>query len=89
MYKVISSFIDLQDEKYLYNVGDSFPRKGKAVTDDRIIELSSRRNATGKPLIQLVEGANEALVQVVEEPVFVEEVVEEPKKRRRKKKDDA
>lgn len=82
MYKVTSAFVDLQDDKHLYNIGDSFPREGKVVTNDRLDELASGKNATGKPLIQLVED----VVQVVEEPVIVEAVAEEPKKRGRKKK---
>ena len=88
MYKVISAFIDLQDEKHLYNVGDSFPRMGKAVTDDRLNELASGRNATGKPLIQLVEDSNTSFVQVVEEPVVVEKN-EEPKLKRKRTRENA
>ena len=31
-YRVIRFFTDLQDNGFAYNVGDKFPRDGKAVT---------------------------------------------------------
>ena len=55
MYIVIKLFTDLQDDNWLYNVGDVYPRKGLNVTESRIKELSSANNRQGKPLIKLVE----------------------------------
>lgn len=53
MYRVIVSFIDLQDGEHAYNVGDAFPREGRTVSEDRIKELSSSNNKRKQPLIEL------------------------------------
>lgn len=55
MYKVIKYFTDLKDNNHPYNVGDSFPRNGVKVTDDRLKELSGSDNKQGQPLIKKVE----------------------------------
>ena len=54
-YKVIKLFTDLHDNDYLYNVGDTFPRKGISVTEERIAELSGSVNKQHTPLIEKVE----------------------------------
>lgn len=54
-YKVITFFTDLQDRGYAYNVGDIFPREGKTVTPQRIMELASAGNKRGIPLIEEVK----------------------------------
>ena len=41
MYKVVKHFEDLTDNRYPYNEGDTFPRKGLNVSDERIEELAS------------------------------------------------
>lgn len=51
MYKVIKYFEDLQDSGYAYKEGDVFPREGLEVTDERIKELSGKKNKRGTPLI--------------------------------------
>ena len=55
MYKVIEYFTDLQDNNHEYNVGDTFPRKGLNVSDERLTELSTKENRQNKPLIERVE----------------------------------
>ena len=55
MYKVIKFFTDLHDKEHPYNVGDTFPRKGITVTEERLKELSSDKNKQGQPLIEKVE----------------------------------
>ena len=55
MYRVIVKFKDLQDNGYVYNVGDIFPRVGLDVTDERIAELASDSNRRGIPLIREVK----------------------------------
>lgn len=55
MYRVIKSFTDLHDGDYPYDVGDSFPRKGVKVTEERLIELSGSSNKQGTPLIEKFE----------------------------------
>lgn len=52
MYKVIKYFTDLQDKDHAYNVGDTYPRKGLKVTDERIAELAGSENKQGVPLIK-------------------------------------
>lgn len=54
-YKVINYFTDLQDNNHAYNVGDTFPRKGKEVSKERLTELSNTSNRQGKPLIERVD----------------------------------
>ena len=58
MYIVIKLFTDLQDDNWLYNVGDVYPRKSLNVTESRIKELSSANNRQGKPLIKLIKEPN-------------------------------
>ena len=54
MYNVIERFMDLQDDNYIYEVGDAYPREGADTTLERIRELASNRNKIGKPLIEEV-----------------------------------
>lgn len=61
MYKVIKHFVDLQDNNYKYDVGDTYPRKGLNVLQSRINELASSKNKQKTPLI-------EEFPEVVEEP---------------------
>lgn len=56
LYKVITRFKDADDDNYLYEVGDLYPREGYYPTDKRIDELSTannRRNVVGIELIIL------------------------------------
>ena len=53
MYKVIEYFTDLQDANYEYNVGDTFPRKGLNVSDERLAELSTKRTVKTRPLLSV------------------------------------
>ncbi len=52
MYKVIKFFTDLQDNNFPYEVGDTFPRKGLEVTEERLAELSGCDNLQKQPLIE-------------------------------------
>ena len=56
MYKVIKAFGDIQDNYYMYNEGDTYPRKGVEVSEERIKELSSSANLMGTPLIVKPKG---------------------------------
>lgn len=51
MYKVIVRFKDLKDNGHVYNVGDTYPRKGKRASKARIAELASVENKRGVALI--------------------------------------
>lgn len=57
MFKVIKFFTDLQDGNHPYEVGDTFPRKGVEVTEERLVELSGSDNKQGEPLIKEVKAA--------------------------------
>lgn len=52
MYKALTTFTDLQDNNYRYQAGDTFPRKGIKVSDERIAELLSDKNRRHKPVIE-------------------------------------
>lgn len=65
-YKVIHYFTDLQDFNHPYKVGDTFPRLGLKVSEERLKELSSNKNKQKKPLIQLVKDV-EPVEEVKEE----------------------
>ncbi len=54
-YKVIEAFKDLQDNDHIYYKGDSFPREGAEISDERIQELSSENNKRETVLIEVVE----------------------------------
>lgn len=59
MYRAAVRFADLKDNKYLYQAGDEFPRKGLKVDEKRIGELASNNNKAGYPLIEYVEPKEE------------------------------
>ncbi len=54
MYKVIKFFTDLQDNGFAYEVGDTFPRKGLEVSEERFAELAGSNNLQKQPLIEKV-----------------------------------
>lgn len=56
-YKVIKYFTDLLDNNHPYNVGDTFPREGVAVSTERCEELAGSANKQGCPLIRAVKEA--------------------------------
>ena len=59
MYRVIKHFVDLQDNNYKYDVGDTYPRKGLNVLQSRINELASNKNRQGVPLIEEIPDIEE------------------------------
>lgn len=56
-YKVISNFIDKEDEMHLYVKGDPYPRKGKA-SKERVEYLSSDKNKARTPVIEAIKEEN-------------------------------
>ena len=75
MYKAIRQFTDLQDNNHAYYPGDTFPRKGLTVSEERLEELSTDKNRRHTPMIQLVESPKKA-----ETPEKVEIPEDRPKK---------
>lgn len=51
-YKAISLFTDLQDDNYLYEAGDSYPRKGLVPSKKRLAELLGSENKRSEPVIE-------------------------------------
>ena len=54
MYKVIRYLRDAQDNRRAYNVGDTFPREGMTVSQERINDLVNGNNFQQVPLIAYV-----------------------------------
>ena len=54
MYKVLKLFADLKDGEHIYKPGDTFPRKGVKVSEERLAELSGNNNLQKTPLIKEV-----------------------------------
>ena len=64
MYRVIKRFTDLQDGNHLYIEGDTFPRDGVTVTEERLVELSTTANRRHIPLIEAVEDSTGTPIEV-------------------------
>lgn len=52
MYRVLTSFTDLQDCNHIYDKGDIYPRDGYAPTGERVAELLGSENRLKIPLIK-------------------------------------
>ncbi|VTT18309.1 phage protein [Streptococcus dysgalactiae subsp. equisimilis] len=59
-YTVKARFFDLLDNSFLYEVGDSFPRKGYEPSKERLESLLSSNNTEHKPFIE-VSGNGDSL----------------------------
>lgn len=89
MYKVISDFYDLKDDRrsgnrppiyQYYRVGDIYPRDGILPSNERIEELSGTRNRLHRRLIEEIKEEEKEK----EKEERKEEI--KPKRRTRKKK---
>ena len=63
MYKVLERFTDLQDNRHEYNPGDTFPREGLVVSEERLAELSTDKNRQRRPLIEEIKKKAKAEVK--------------------------
>ncbi len=54
MYRVITNFVDLQDNNRLYRSGDVYPRNGITVSEKRLNELLTDKNRKHTPVIEVV-----------------------------------
>lgn len=75
MYRAVEQFADLQDGKYIYEIGMIYPRKGHNPSDERIKELASSENKVGKPVIEFFA-----------DPAPVKQEESKPKKEKSRKK---
>jgi len=92
MFIAAVTFADLQDNKRLYHAGETFPRDGLAVSDERINELAGSNNRMGFPLIiRQVEKAVETPVEGVSDEgnKSIRAEQKTPRKPRRKRESDA
>ena len=90
-YIVVKDFSDIQDDLHVYHAGDTFPRMGLEVSEERVAELASEDNKRGEILIAEQEGSQEPEIRSVsdETEVFDEIIAKEkksPKKRNKKEK---
>lgn len=90
-YIVVKDFSDIQDDRHVYHAGDTFPRMGLEVSEERVAELASKDNKRGEILIAEQEGSQEPEIRPVsdETEVFDEIIAKEkksPKKRNKKEK---
>lgn len=69
MYQVIVEFYDLQDKSKHYFPGDTFPRDGLTVSEERLEMLASDRTALGVPVIKKVEDEKPATRKRVKKDV--------------------
>lgn len=53
-YKVIRRFMELKHDGHIYEVGDTYPKKGAKATKARLEELSTTKNKCGKIFIEEV-----------------------------------
>lgn len=86
MYKVIRDFTDNQDSCYAYYEGDTFPRNGLTVSEDRVKSLASSNNRRGVPLITYIKDRQECVSEVKEEPQEPEPSFDTPKRTKAKEK---
>lgn len=54
MYRVVTTFCDLQDNNHVYYPGDTFPRDGVEVDANRVAYLAGNGNRLGVPVIEEV-----------------------------------
>ena len=59
-YTVLEYFKDISDNCHEYSSGDTYPRDGHSVSEDRLAELSSDRNARKRPVIAAVADEKQA-----------------------------
>lgn len=79
-YTVLEYFKDISDNCHEYSFGDTFPRDGLTVSEDRLAELSSDRNARKRPVIAAVADVKQAESENIATPA------EKPKAKRSRKK---
>lgn len=79
-YKVIKYFKDAKDNNRAYRPGESYPREGLEVSEERLEELSTTNNRRGVAVIKAEKPKKE-------EPKAELETQEKPKRRTKKNAD--
>lgn len=55
LFRVVTRFKDAHDNKFLYEQGSLYPRKGYKTSDERIAELSTTNNRRGVVGIESID----------------------------------
>ena len=85
IYRALIRFCDRQDDMFMYEAGETYPRPGLDVTPERIAELAGSDNRMGYPLIKAVESPVEPSDEVEEEtPNQSEKTAEKPARGRKR-----
>lgn len=50
-FRAVVDFADLEDNRRPYRAGETYPRDGLTVSEERLAALSGSDNRAGKPLI--------------------------------------
>ena len=86
-YEAIRTFVDLQDGRHKYVVGDVYPRCGYIPTKERIDELLSVNNKLGAAVIRaIVENPLPLTEEATEDNTPSSDEDAKPKAKRRAKK---
>ena len=85
-YKVVKAFTDLQDNNYVYNAGDSFPRNGYKPSKERVKELASKDNKRNTVLIEKEPTVEQPKIASDEEVEKAIDELHEKKGNKRKEK---
>ena len=86
-YTVTRTFVDLQDGRHRYAVGDVYPRSGYVPTLERLMELLGSNNKLGVAVIEAVTESALPLPEEASEDTNTDEnKVDKPKTKRRAKK---
>lgn len=85
-YIVVTDFTDKND-KHIYRTGDTYPRPGVEVSEERVAELTSADNMRGEVLVKAVGAPKTAEIRPVkEEKKEVDKSVNTQKKKSKKAK---
>lgn len=85
-YTALIDFIDKQDNNFYYHAGDSFPRNGNEISEERAAELTSSANKLGKPVIVEIKEPQTVKQEIsIDTSKTIEEKPVEKKTRGRKK----
>ena len=85
IYRALIRFCDRQDNMFMYEAGEVYPRPGMSVSDGRLAELAGSDNRMGYPLIKAVPEAQKRPVEAVERE-HDKTVEQEPKPAQKRRK---
>lgn len=87
-YIVVRQFKDKKDNKYFYDAGDVYPREGMETTEERIKELSTKKNKNKKVYIKKIKIENNDTQEKAKEDDKTQEEKQDTKVEENKEKQD-